>query len=442
MREPFAISVENWLAPESGDPADRMTTAELKIRVRGEVATCLEDRFSKSVRDTARVSAYRLAYWLADNWWRLRWEPEDHSHDWMMSHRLGAVGGGYLWPDLTIASDGESVTLVTSTGEQSAQASIRYLSGFVQVISPREYERGLDAFIGQVVQRLTDLRVAGLDLPELWREVNHERGDPELARLRRFEAILGCDAGHGDAELMQALIGYSERFGSAAVDEVAAAAKFANAREQMEALQSALQVHEEHLSDELTLAGLQALRSLRDQVGGRQRLPWQSGEALADAARRLWSIGSGPLPSERLAGLAGAPAALLGRDPQPAAGPLAMGAALRNPEDRERFRVFMRSRLASARRFEFARMLADQIWASPTDTLLPVTRAKTARQKLQRAFAGEFLCPYRDLIEIVDPHNPDDEAIEQAALLYEVSPLVVRTRLVDKGYRGHELLAA
>ena len=47
--------------------------------------------------------------------------------------------------------------------------------------------------------------------------------------------------------------------------------------------------------------------------------------------------------------------------------------------------------------------------------VLPGSNAGTALQKLERAFAQELLCPWRDLDEFTDEHGTDDEAIEAAA---------------------------
>jgi hypothetical protein len=440
MTDLLRIGIEGWLSPEFGDPTDRATTAELKIQVGGEVATRLEDLFAKTVRDTARVSAYRLAYWFADNWWRLRWEPEhpgsDRSSDWAMSHRIGAAGGGYLWPDLTIACDGDSVSLRAAGANTTTDHAVRYLSEFSQIVSAGDYERSVDTFVGQVIARLADLRIADLDLPELWKEIGQECHDPALSRLRRLEAMLGCDADEGDEGLLRALNGYGERFGPAAIDEIAAAFKQTGALGELGALDQRLP----QASAELSLPGLDDLRAVLDSARRRNQLPWQIGETLANAARRLWGLGSGPIESGRFTAIVGAPQTLLEPDSQPPLGPLATAAGLRNPEHPGRFRVLMHARPAPSMRFEFARVLADAIWADAPETLLPVTKAKTARQKMQRSFAGQFLCPYDELVGMVDPQDPDDDAMEQAAQRFAVSPLVVRTLLVNKGYRGRELL--
>ena len=56
----------------------------------------------------------------------------------------------------------------------------------------------------------------------------------------------------------------------------------------------------------------------------------------------------------------------------------------------------------------------------------------TAKQKRQRAFAAEFLCPFEALTEYLK-HRNDGYALEEAAQHFGVSPLTVETVLVNNG---------
>ena len=60
----------------------------------------------------ANLSAHGLAEWLVWNWWRLRWEPTDETSEregWKDAHDLAGIGGGWLWPNITIHTDGMHV---------------------------------------------------------------------------------------------------------------------------------------------------------------------------------------------------------------------------------------------------------------------------------------------------------------------------------------------
>jgi len=78
-------------------------------------------------------------------------------------------------------------------------------------------------------------------------------------------------------------------------------------------------------------------------------------------------------------------------------------------------------------------LIADGLVAPDGERLLPATAAKTSRQKFQRSFAQEFLCPSKALLERLGSSPPEDEDIENAAQYFEVSPLLVRSKLANEG---------
>lgn len=98
MSDPFRIEVEQWLHGAAGAEHERRTLAAIRIQVGDQCVTRVEDLAAKTVRGSVHLSAYRLAYWPAEHWWRLRWEPEisDRDTDWLMSHELAAAGQGFI----------------------------------------------------------------------------------------------------------------------------------------------------------------------------------------------------------------------------------------------------------------------------------------------------------------------------------------------------------
>ena len=89
------------------------TAARIKIDVAGANACRSENLWSRTLDDAPHVDAMPLALWMAQSWWRLRWEgkPETHSrqNSWRMAHELSAAGGGFLWPRVSFTSDQEAV---------------------------------------------------------------------------------------------------------------------------------------------------------------------------------------------------------------------------------------------------------------------------------------------------------------------------------------------
>ncbi len=95
-------------------------------------------------------------------------------------------------------------------------------------------------------------------------------------------------------------------------------------------------------------------------------------------------------------------------------------------------RVVLPSKWETGRRFALARILGDQLAYRGRDALHAATHAYTYRQRLQRSFAAELLCPY----EAVDDFLQGDfgtEAVEDAAAHFNVSTMTVQTMLANRG---------
>ena len=84
--------------------------------------------------------------------------------------------------------------------------------------------------------------------------------------------------------------------------------------------------------------------------------------------------------------------------------------------------------------------MADHLTIPDDERLLPATDSKTGRQKFQRAFAQEFLCPFDDLMSHFDGDAPIDDAIDESAEYFDVSPRLVETALVNNGVLDREML--
>src|SRR5207249_11948004 len=96
---------------------------------------------------------------------------------------------------------------------------------------------------------------------------------------------------------------------------------------------------------------------------------------------------------------------------------------------------------STSRRFAASRLLGDYLGFANQERLLPATHAKTARQKFQRSFAQEFLCPIDALLEKIQTTQPNEDDISEAATHFHVSPLTIRTTLVNHGQLEREALA-
>lgn len=411
----------SWEQGTGGDPLESATYGSLSIRLGVVPLTEVRDEAARTTREVVRVSAYPLAMWLASSWWRLRWECGRKGMDWRLSHQLGGAGSGYVWPDVTFESDGELVHVVVQRPRRTQWEPIVYLTSLRGTVPVDQFEAAVGGFIDVVLARLGEMGHLNSPLSQLWATVQSERRDTAITASRRLESLLGFDAEQAPAELLAAYADGAARFGSEAVAELAAMAANGTTPDWdalSEALESGAQLHIKQY-EELKSEAIRAAQ----EVG----YPWQRGEHAARAVRGVLGLPRGPLTDNELDDWLGSNIAA--EHP----GEVAAALAKRTQADTCDLMVCYRTTHPIGRRFELARLLGDHfIAASPEDSLLAATRAGTARQKVQRAFAAELLLPWEDLVESIGD-DPSDEAMETTARNYRVSPLLVRTRLVTKG---------
>lgn len=414
----------NWERSDIAVPEEQVTYASLGIWAGDRAVTRVEDQIAKTTRDVVRVSVYPLALWLASNWWRLRWEVPTRQcrEDWKMTHQLAAAGGGYLWPDLEIVSHGEFVRLHARDTSRYTTKSLAYLNNVDFSCPSNEFVNAVDELIESVTERLSAQGVRDTALHQIWALVREERQDEEMCNYRRLEALLGCDAEEGPEEHIRALLDAGSRLGEEAVAEVAADVGRVGGLEDVESrLEQA---------DEMTIRDISGLRT---RINGQRDdgYPWQRGEEAARKLRDAIGHPEGPLDNDLLEEWLTLSSGTL---ESPPAEDIAFAAAFRENAEAERARLVFRSNFVSGRRFEVSRLVGDHLLAAPEgDRLMPATHAKTARQSTQRAFAAEFLLPLQDLKDRLGDAPEDEDRIDDVADEYGVSPLLVRTRLVDKG---------
>jgi hypothetical protein len=419
----FEITIEDWIAREHGDEIARATLGQLELRCGDRFLTLLEDRIARTNRTFANLSAYDLAVWLASNWWRLRWEPERKDLDWLMSHSLAAIGRGYIWPNVTVLSDGEQIQIQTRPTSGKRWEPVRYLEYWDCTLTAAEFELAVDAFVDCVLARLANLKILGTELQLMWDELQIERRDPEVASVRRLEALLGLDAGAAPDALIDALSSNAQKQGRTAVDEVVAEFR-STASDVLELLDETLQSQGTRLDS----SSVNDLSRLRDEWSV-EGPPWKRAERAAKIAREIWNMDGRPVANAVLAGLVGADEPLITGRP---ATDVPMAAAKWTTPERKTWDVILRSNWEGGKRFELCRLIGDGLIAPEGELLLPATRAKTSRQKFQRAFAQEFLCPFEALLERLGSRPPDDDEIESAARHFGVSPLLIRSTLANK----------
>ena len=426
MKTGFQIDLK-WVEAGGARSMARHFLAEIGIKAGGVTLTSWAQGGRKHVRSRIRVSAYDLAAWFVTNWWRLRWESEGKGHAWKMSHCMGAVGNGYLWPDIEIRGGQDTVRAQSTPIIAEPVSQFQFLADGDWSVPAVEFEDAVKKLVASVTKRLScpildcpdDVR----ELSTAWEDLEREMQDQDLAFLRSLEARMGIDPEEADDALLNELKVATREVGSGAIEEMATASK--------DAALADLHTLLETLGTRGTPLTLDAPKSLSEAAADFQRTqvkPWRQGVELARAARHEWQAGDHTLENRRLAEICG-----VRRDWIPEGADVAglMPAGMRDRNRNSALKVSLQKPRPHSRRFALARIIGDHIMARSTERLLPITDSHTQRQQFQRAFATEFLCPIESLKEFVGNRVLDDDLFADAAQYYQVSPLLVHRSMIN-----------
>ncbi|MEJ0036144.1 MAG: hypothetical protein WDO68_08675 [Gammaproteobacteria bacterium] len=346
-----------------------------------------------------------------------------------MAHELRAAGHGYLWPRMLFASDGDSVQVWAVQSRPETKAPVRYLSNSHGEISAGVFERAIDAFVAGVLARLNAVSIEHTALHELWSEILDERHDKGASADRKLEAMLGFDPDEAPNEVLKHLKALIRTAGSSAISEIAPVCATGNRAEILNKIVS--MVDAEGVSGRILLK--------RKALVDSRALPgWQRGREFAREVRAVLGLNGSPVSDDQLCDLVGVDEKVI-REGMPPVARMPLGIAVRTGDETVKF--VLRKRRPEQRRFEMARFICDHLISDHDDRWLPTTDQKTSRQKAQRAFAGEFLCPIDSLTEFLQDDFSND-AIDEAAEYFRVSPRAVETQLVNHHILPSEILSA
>lgn len=436
MKETLDIAV-SWERLDEGAVEECACFGLLTIRQGNRFLTEGIDGFIDSARRGPLVSGYHLAEWLAWNWWRLTGEPmpKRMSHDWSFAHSLATIGAGYLWPNISIFSDRERTVLIAKPTHPEGFAPFRFTADQAIILPTRQFVAVVDRFMEKIQGQLRAKAIPLTNFDRILDELQTERTDSKMADNRKLEALLGCDPDEASAEEIERLFADAEGFGWDAIQELAADHQPGRSIPRMSDLTTlAATIGTDTRPGDIPLLPATELPP-RDQVPA-----WRHGYETARVLRVACGLQSGPLPDQRLADLSGVSVQVLAASPS--AGHVF--AFSLDDESGKAGRIVLRSKWATGRRFELARLLGDRLTTGClNERLLPATRAYTYRQKFQRAFAAELLCPFEALEEQMDGDYSAD-AREDAAHYFGVSERTVTTLLVnhkriDRSYLDEDL---
>jgi hypothetical protein len=424
MENTMPAGLEIALAPErldEGTPEERACFGLFTMRV-GEVdLTGGIDFFISNYRSGPLVSGYHAAEWFAWNWWRLRFEPRSSAPEWWRAHKMTAIGEGYVWPNLTIFSDGVRTTFLAERSIRPDAKPFRFLGAPPCVLPSTQFEGAVDAFIPRILARLRDRDVEETNLDRIWGDLLAERADLDSFKRRKLEALLGKDPDEADPATLERLVADAGSLGEQAIEELAA-----------DHAGGGVLLTADALRQIATSSGFAASPQGGVSMAAGTRLPsaqdvpaWRLGADAARLVREQVGLGSQPVSDTALADLTGVDVKAI--TSEIGGGKISFSLDQNQTDSR----VVLHSRWHSGRRFHLARLLADRLVA-PTSRgrLHAATRAYTYRQKMQRSFAAELLSPF----EAVDAMLNGDysaEAQQDAAEHFQVSERTILTLLVN-----------
>lgn len=421
-----------WIDPEEAKgPELRATWARLQISLQGNTITRLIDDTSRSVRSSLFLPLYPLAEWIATHWWFLFFEVEtpgrSTSDQYDKRHNLRYGAEGFALPSLTIQPMGERIRLVWQPARLDAQ-NLEFTASGSDDTSAVELRQTFSDFITIILRRLHEQGIENTLLEQEWNDI--QAVDSHELEFCSAVASLGLDPYTLNEQKQQEIMDVSQRLPASLLRDFFALADFAALPEQAD------QVLEALTSSRRNRTNLEPLKSLRQEVSPcsmAQGSPWKQGYQFAHDIRQRLNLNGEKLSSLPSLGKAlGIPtrkleSAIIEISALPGTfNALVATNTLESP-------VFaVPKRREEATRFALCRALFEYL-TTPAGEPLLITRARSERQKRNRAFAAEFLVPADLLREALPSHTVGDEEIDDLAATFGVSPSVIRHQIENHG---------
>lgn len=400
---------------------------ELLIKVDHLTLTQNLNIFSQTIEESVLVSLEPLAMWLMQSWWRLLYEPlQSYSPgkldiEWRMAHEIGAVGNGYVWPRIAFVSDLENIYIHAKPTRNELQ-SVRYINGTEGAfyVSVGEFKQIITNLIHQVINRLDGLKEEDTTLKEFWNVILEEERDQEAALYRKVEAMLGYNPDEADAEVMKYAIAKHQLIGEHSLGELAPVYGRMSGK-------SFLDVNE-FFETAGILGKPQISLGSNGTINARQ--PWKRANEDARTFRDKAGIDPlKPIETTELFDLLGVASTDQKKWMEPGKARNA-SVGLTNQLDDQVMYLPRKTNIYDGR-FEMARFLGDYLGMGNREWLVGADTT-TVRQKYQRAFAAELLCPIEALRCFMDG-NFSADCQEDAAKHFKVGERLISTVLANAG---------
>ena len=417
-------------APGVRGPELAATWARLSVRADGKCITRVLDERAQTIRDYIYVPLYPLAEWLAANWWFLTSEcanpDKENAPDFYRRHALGPQREGYAYPNLKIVPH-DARTQISWDISPSQWRKTSFLEAGSIWLDSAEFRTIGSALIDQVIRRLEACGIDDTLLQDEWAAI--QAADADETQFCRTAAGLGWDPYDLDENRQQTIFQLGESLGSL-LDEAIPALNGDNPVADCRIIVDAIAATKP--ANGIPLAALHPVREAIRAGNGNGSNPWATGYDWARRLRQRLQLNGEPLPDlAQIADALGEPAALVDQVMAPMLAGVGMSAAMVaamidgviTQDDSGAPAFGMRRIHEQGRTFLFCRALAE-VLASPAENAL-LTRAYSARQQRNRAFAAEFLAPSAQLQQMMPRSVLDSDDIDELAAHFGVSAQVI-----------------
>jgi len=289
-------------------------------------------------------------------------------------------------------------------------------------IPASDFEDTVKDFVRSVLLRLESMNIRKSELHDLYGDLSNEWRTPKSSAFRKIEALLALDPDE-DHELVATIVRSCKEFGAQAVEEIAAASGGNGITKTLERTKA-------FAKSVRTFADIPKLQNINPGDSDIQPA-WSSARSLAYAARKDWGLEDRPLTDDFMAERFSVTKAKLAdtKTESPISfglrgtAPGKLGLVLNRPRDHER-------------RFDLSRLVGDYLAFDSEERYLPVTGSQTYRQKFQRAFAAELLCPSRMIKTRFEKGlnvRGLDKELDDVSREYNVDERIVLHHMVNRG---------
>lgn len=426
----FQFTMAEWRKMDDPTPEAGELAGDLYIKINDWVASLNFDSRSKTMREQIYVSAYPLAMWIAYCWWRLNYEPypfgpyhflfnSEPPYSWRSAHELTAAGDGFVWPPLRFAFDGERIwSFMQNRGNTPSPSFAQFIGGGSGYIDQDEFRSELSDFVEAALTRLDNTGYRDTELHVLWNDVKNEQNDPAQQQYRILEASLGFDPDEGPETTINKLADQAAIAGFDSMREIASGFSVMSSPKAIDNLG--------HIFN-LNGNGVPAKYNCADFTPGfispASDIPGDAGHRLARALRKHLGLRNEPLTNDCLSDLFNLRKADITSGNADRLPLRNMSICVPDNKSNDKLTMYFHLSSETGRRFYLSRLLGDRLLnRDKPSTWSPATFSKTWRQKFQRSFAAEFLCPGEIFEDTLPPDTIDaEDAFQDIAREYGLS---------------------